>query len=220
MKTKLSARLAVVALLTFLVTSGHSTLAAPSGGSAVIDLDKVATAMGWMDEMGKSIQATNTELKSQLEEVHRGMLQSVDGVKKQIATEAKLTEEQIKLFNNAKEQRELDALPLSKDQRQKLVEAVNKANAVWQQALNNYPQALQGHRASLVQSYREKIRPAARRVAVARGLSVVQVTSDNLIYFDPQSGDITDQVIDELQKSLPEKHPASATAPAASSGGK
>jgi len=208
------------ALMVLLAATSSQTLAAPAGGLAVLDLDKVATAMGWMEEMTTSIQATSTELKGQLEEVHRGMLQSIDDVKKQIASEAKLTDEQAKVLTNAKDQRELDGLPLSKVQRQKLVETANKANASWQTALNNYQQALQGRRANLVQSYREKIRPAARRVAAAHGMTVVLATSDNLIYFDPQSADITDEVIDELQKTLPEKKPAptSSVPPASPSG--
>jgi len=197
------------ALMFLLAVTSSQTLAAPAGGLAVLDLDKVATAMGWMEEMTTSIQATSTELKGQLEEVHRGMLQSIDDVKKQIAAEAKLTDEQAKVLTNAKDQRELDGLPLTKAQRQKLVETANKANAAWQTALNNYQQALQGRRANLVQSYREKIRPAARRVAAAHGMTVVLAASDNLIYFDPQSADITDEVIDELQKTFPEKKPAS-----------
>jgi len=214
-------RQTILSALTFLLAvTSSQTLAAPAGGLAVLDLDKVATAMGWMEEMTTSIQATSTELKGQLEEVHRGMLQSIDDVKKQIATEAKLTDEQAKVLTNAKDQRELDGLPLSKAQRQKLVETANKANASWQTALNNYQQALQGRRANLVQSYREKIRPAARRVAAAHGMTVVLATSDNLIYFDPQSADITDEVIDELQKTLPAKEPAStASVPPASPSG-
>ncbi len=207
-------------LIFLLAATSSQTLAAPAGGLAVIDLDKVASAMGWTEQMKTSIEATSTELKGQLEEVYRGMVQSVDDVKKQIAADAKLTDEQAKALTNAKDQRELDALPLSKEQRQKLVEAVNKANASWQTALTNYQQALQGRRATLVQSYRERIRPAARRVAAAHGMTVVLAASDNLIYFDPQSADITDEVIDELQKTLPDKQPAPASsAPSASPSG-
>ncbi len=207
------------ALVFFLAVTFSQTQAAPAGSLAVLDLDKVATAMGWMEEMKTSIQATSTELKGQLEEVHRGMLQSIDDVKKRIATEAKLTDEQTKVLTNAKDQRELDGLPLSKEQRQRLVEAADKANASWQTALNNYQQALQGRRANLVQSYRERIRPAARRVAAAHGMTVVLATSDSLIYFDPQT-DITDEVVDELQKTLPGKKPASTSSepPASPSG--
>jgi Skp family chaperone for outer membrane proteins len=213
-------RQTILSTLIFLLAATSSqTLAAPAGGVAVLDLDKIATAMGWTEEMKTSIEATSTELKGQLEGVHRGMLQSIDNAKKQIATEAKLTEDQTKVLANAKDQRELDGLPLSKEQRQKLVETADKANASWQTALNNYQQALQGRRANLVQGYRERIRPAARRVAAVHGMTVVLATSDNLIYFE-QSADITDQVIDELQKTLPEKKPTSPSseAPASSSG--
>ena len=207
------------ALMLLVVVNSSQALAAPVGGLAVLDLDKVATAMGWMEEMKTSIQATSTELRGQLEEVHRGMLQSIDDAKKQIAAEAKLTDEQTKVLTTAKDQRELDELPLSKEQRQKLVQIVDKASASWQTALNNYQQALQGRRANLVQSYRDMIRPAARRVAAAHGMTVVLATSDNIIYSE-QSADITDEVIDELQKTLPEKKPASTTSvpPASPSG--
>lgn len=215
MRTIMNRQTILGALMFFLAVTSSRTLAAPVGGVAVLDLDKIATAMGWTEEMKTSIQATSTELKGQLEEVHRGMLQSIDEVKKQIAAEAKLTDEQTKVLTNAKDQRELDGLPLSKEQRQKLVETADKANASWQTALNNYQQALQGRRANLVQGYRDRIRPAARRVATAHGMTVVLATSDSLIYFEP-STDITDAVIDELQKTSPEKKsaPTSSVPPA------
>ena len=82
---------------------------------------------------------------------------------------------------------------------------------------------MQSQRTRLIVSYREKIRPVARRVAIGKGLSVVLIPSDNILYSD--SGvDITNDVIDELLKSgdakalpapAPTAPPATATNPAA-----
>ncbi|MBM4093691.1 MAG: OmpH family outer membrane protein [Planctomycetes bacterium] len=208
MKTLLGA--SVLAFL--LISTGCQKPAASSGGVAVIDLDKVATAMGWLDEISKSIQAADVELRAHLSEVLRNSLRSVEGAKAQIAAEAKLTPEQTKILTSAKDDRELAALPLTKEQRTRLVETVNKANTEWRTALNNYQQTLQGRRANLILNYREKIRPTARRVAASKGMNVVVTTSDNLLYYDPQSSEITDQVIEELQKIFPEKKQVSAPA--------
>lgn len=174
-----------------------------AGGVAIIDLDKVATAMGWLDEISKNLQSADAELRAQLGEVLQSTVGSIEQAKKQVAADAKLTPEQIKILTAAKDPQELGVLPLSKEQREKLVEAVNKANVAWRTAVNNFQQALQGRRANLIQNCREKIRPAARRVAAASGMSVVLVTSDNVLYFDPQSADITEKVIDELQRTMP-----------------
>lgn len=197
-----------VILVSLLALSGCQKLSGAAGGVAVIDLDKVATSMGWMEELNKSIQSADQELRSQLDAILKNSLTSIDEAKKQVAASANLTPEQVKVLNTAKDQREIEGLPLSKEQREKLTETVNKANTSWQSALNEYRQAMQGQRAKLVVSYREKIRPAARRVATAHGLTVVLTTSDNLLYFDANSADITEKVIDELQKNPPEKKSA------------
>src|SRR5205809_127605 len=90
-------------LVSLLAMSACQKRAAAPGGVAVIDLDRVATAMGWMEEMSKTIQATDADLKTQLNEVLRNTLRSIDDTKKQVAAEAKLTAEQIKVFNSAKD---------------------------------------------------------------------------------------------------------------------
>ena len=201
-------------LVSILVAAGCQKPGGGSSGVAVIDLDKVATAMGWMDEMTKSLQSADADLKGQLDVVLRNTLGAIEEAKKQVAADAKLTPEQTKTLITAKDQRELEGLPLSKEQRDKLVETAGKANVAWQSTLNEYRQALQGRRANLVMTYREKIRPSARRVAATRGLTIVLITSDNMLYFDPQSADITDKVVDDLQKHPPENKPVTATVPA------
>lgn len=187
-------------LIAFLMMAGCQKRSASANGTAVIDLDKVAKSVGWMDEMSKTLQTADAELKTQLDGVLRDTLRSIEEVKKKTAADAKLTAEQIAVLNAIKEPQELDALPLSKEQRETIIETVRKANVTWQEAFKEYQQALQVRQATLIQNYRDRIRPTAGRVAASRGLTVVLITSPNLLYFDPDSADITDRVIDELQK--------------------
>src|SRR5580765_5623888 len=74
--------------------AGCQKLTKSSSGVAVIDLDKVATAMGWMEEMTKSIQATDAELRNQLDEILKNTLRSIAETKKHAAALAKLPPEQ------------------------------------------------------------------------------------------------------------------------------
>src|SRR5258706_3408663 len=67
--------------------AGCQKLTKSSSGVAVIDLDKVATAMGWMEEMTKSIQATDAELRNQLDEILKNTLRSIEETKKQVAAD-------------------------------------------------------------------------------------------------------------------------------------
>jgi Skp family chaperone for outer membrane proteins len=195
----------LVVLVSALAVSGcsPSSSSSSSGGVAIVDLDRIATAMGWMDDLSKNLQAADTELKSQLDQVLRATLKAIEDVKQQVATDAKLTPDQIKLLNSIQDPRELSQLPLSKEQKDKLVEVVGQANNTWQQALNGYQQALQQRRAALIMGYREKVRPYVRRVAESRGITVVYTTSENIIYAESSRADITDAVIDQIQKNPP-----------------
>ena len=187
-----------------------------SSGVGIIDLDRVATAMGWLDDLQKGVQAVDAELRAQLEQVFRSNSKLIEDMKAEVATEAKLTPDQVKQLTAIQDTRDLGQLPLTKEQRDKLLAAVTRANTTWQTALNNSQQALQARRAALIVTYRERIRPVARRVAEARGLNLIVTTSDNVLYFDPQNADITNQVIDELQKAPAEaKGPVAAPAPTA-----
>jgi Skp family chaperone for outer membrane proteins len=167
--------------------------------------------MGWLEELNKNLQAADGELRGQLDQVLRGNLKSIEDVKKAVAEDAKLTPEQIKVLNGIQDMRDLSQLPLGKEQKDKLIGAVNQANTNWQQALNGYQQALQQRRAALIIGYRERIRPYVRRVAAERGVTVVFTTSDNVVYVDPAAADLTEAVIDQLLKSPPEVRPPSPT---------
>jgi len=62
----------------------------------------------------------------------------------------------------------------------------------------------------LVNQFRDRIKPAARRVAQERGLSVIVTKNDGFVFDYVSTADITDAVVDELLATAP-----ATTAPAA-----
>lgn len=184
----------------------------PSGGVAVVDMDKVATAMGWLNDISKDIQAVDAQLRTQLAEVAKRSQQAVEAAKTKLAADARLTAEQTKALMAAKEDRELATLPLTRQQRDGLLAVVNQANTTFRNAMNEYQQAMRKRRADLILAYRDRIKPVAMQVAASRGASVVLTVSDNLLGFEPQT-DISDQVADELQRLQPPARPAPQPAP-------
>lgn len=193
----------VAIVVALLIAAGTTRSIAAQGAVATIDLDKIATTMGWIDDMSKNLQAFDTDLKNQLNTLLQAALKSIEDAKKEVAEQAKLTDAQKTALNAVQNPVELEALPLTKEQREKLVAIVTKSNTDWQAAINNYQQAIRSRQQQLIVGYRDKIRPSARRVAAAKGISIVLVTSDAVFYQDPTATDITDPVIDDLQKTLP-----------------
>ena len=91
------------------------------GAVAVIDLDKIAASLGWLNEMNGSLQSADATLRSQLDQILQAGIKSIDDVKKEVSTAAKLTADDIKALNEVRDVRELEKLPLTADQRTKLV---------------------------------------------------------------------------------------------------
>jgi Skp family chaperone for outer membrane proteins len=173
--------------------------ASSGGGVAVLDLDRAAKAMGWLDDIQSSLRREEQSLASQFQELERSRVAGVAEMRKAIASEAKLSAEQIKQLDAAQNVKDLEALPLTPQQRQQLVEGVARAQADLQVARNNVAQALQGRRASLISGYRDRVRPIAGRVAAAQGMTIVMLAHEAMLHYDPKV-DITDKVIEEMQK--------------------
>jgi Skp family chaperone for outer membrane proteins len=187
------------------------------GTVAVIDLDKVANTLGWIAQMNANLQAADADLKKQMEQVVQAGVKEIEDAKKKVVKDANLTAEQEKTLNSIQDLRELEKLPFTKDQREQLVTTLQKANNSLLVARNSYQQLMQGRRNELIVAFRTKIQPVARRVAAAHGMTVVLTTADSVLYFDPQTTDITTEVIDEMQKTIAAERaamPAAAPAPA------
>jgi Skp family chaperone for outer membrane proteins len=172
---------AVAAGLTVLGAGGCNRQSADgpaaTNGVAVIDLDAIAHRLGSDKQIVESIAQKQTALSQQLVELAKSYNQQIADRKKTLE-EAKPEESQVTLA--AWQQQANDSL-----------------NKVKQQAAAD----LQKHRAQLVQQFRDQIKPAARRVAESRGLSVIVTKNDSVLYDFSASADITDAVVAELLAS-------------------
>ena len=70
-------------------------------------------------------------------------------------------------------------------------------------------------RTRLAVAFRGEVEPVARRIAAQRGMDIVMVKQSAMLYVDPQA-DITDAVIDDMQRG--DKKPAPASEPAGKPG--
>lgn len=187
---------------------------AKSGSNvAVVDMDKIANQLGWMDNMARNLQAADADLRNQVNGIVQKGLKDIEEAKQQVIKDAKLTEAQIKILNTARTPADLEPLGLTKEQSEKLNQTVAQANAALQNASQQYQQLMQGQRTKLIVMYRDTVRPVAQRIASAKGKTIVMTTTDNILSFDPREDDITDDVVAELRRTLPPPAPAPVAAP-------
>ena len=172
------------------------------GGVAVVDLDKVAKEMGWTEQIEKSLQAAGKSLNQQLADRAEQLREAINAKKTELAEDAGLSEEQATQLMEMQDLRQLEQLPLSGEQRKQLIDAINAANQDIQQAQALANQLMNNRRREVFSGYRDAMKPAARRVANARGVSAVLVggPNENLLYYASEA-DITEAVVDELEKS-------------------
>ncbi len=145
-----------------------------TGRMAVIDLDRIAGALGRDDLMTQRLQ-----------EAVQQRQQNVTMVRDTLR--AQLQQETARLGRNPTEAQKarLNQLTVAADTRMRevLARADQEGNEL---------------RTRLILEFREEVEPVARRVATRRGLSIVMVKQDHMLYINPEI-DITDTVIDEIQ---------------------
>ncbi len=175
-----------------------------SNGIGVVDLDRVSKAMGWTEDIQKDLRTADAEIKRVIESRMKAVQGTFDQKKKAIADEAKLTAEQIVAMNNAHERTDLDKLGLTTKQIDDLAQAASVVQVEANSVASEEQQLIQQRAAAITRAYREGMAPVIRRVAAANGRRVVVAPSESLVYFDPNV-DLTDRLVEELQKSPPIK---------------
>lgn len=149
-----------------------------AGGVAVIDLDAIAQRLGSDKQIVAAIDQRRTSLSQQFVDLAKSYSQQITDRKKTL-NEGDAENYKVTLANWQQQ-------------------ANANLNKVKQQAELD----LQQHRTKLVEQFRNQVKPAARRVADARGLSVIVTKSDN-VYDCSTAADITEAVIAELQTAAP-----------------
>lgn len=157
--------------------SAESDAPAASGGVAIIDLDEVAKQLGRTDEMNEAIKEKQAALNSQLANIQTSFVEQFDARAQQYGDQP--TPEQAQ---------ELQSI------RQKIRLQLSQAQ---QQATNNF----KWHRSSLINKFRDDVRPIAQQIAAERGLSIVVPKNEGLILALDPAVDITGAVIEAMAAS-------------------
>lgn len=153
----------------------------PTVGIAVIDLDEVAKQLGSDQQIVTAIKKREEVLNGKLSEIAKAY---TDEFKKQKAV--------------------LDAQPAEENAVQ-LASYQKQVNQNFSTAKAQAQQNLSQHRQQLIEQFRDAVRPAARKVAQQRGLSVIVTKQEPLLYDFTDEADITNEVIEVLRASAAKK---------------
>jgi Skp family chaperone for outer membrane proteins len=179
------ARAAVLAMLAATAIAGgcgqrgDQRQASAPGAVAVIDLDEIARRLG-----------SDKQIASAINQRHSALSQQLVNLAKQYS--AQIEAEKAKLTDADAQQSEVTVASWQQ-------QATAKLNEVKQQAAED----LEKTRLALFDEFRDQIKPAARRVAQARGLSVIVTKNESVIFDYVSTADITDGVVDELMAAGP-----------------
>jgi len=154
---------------------------APVGpGVGVVDLDKVASALGWDATLNQAAKDKDQELSGSLNKLQSDLKAQVDAKVKEYGDQA------------------------TEQQKAELGEMAGRANQVLQNAVNEARQKAGIHRQDMINDFRDKVRPYAKEVADAQGVGVIVLKTDP-VFYTALTADLTDAVIDKLQAAGPEK---------------
>jgi Skp family chaperone for outer membrane proteins len=159
-----------VASLTGCLPEGKST-----GGTAIIDMTKVARSLGRDEAIAERVKQDLFIKQEQLKQLREDLLSKVEDEKEKLGK--KPEQEDVEKLNTM-------ILDADKQLRLEIARA---------------EQASQQMQTEQLLRFRDEVEPVARRVASSRGLDTVLI-KQQYILVHADAVDITDAVIDELQK--------------------
>ncbi|QDU57112.1 OmpH family outer membrane protein [Aeoliella mucimassa] len=160
-------------------------------GVAIIDLDEIAHQLGSDKQIVTAIKQREAALNTKLTELAKSYAEALN-----------------------KQKEAMDAEPAAEEGTVQLASYQEQANKNFQNARSQAKQNLAVHRQQLISKFREAVKPAARKVARERGLSVIVTKQDSLLYDYAPECDITNDVVEALRASATKSKPAESTAQA------
>jgi Skp family chaperone for outer membrane proteins len=157
------------------------------GATAVVDVDKVARDLGWMNQLQVNQQNYVSQLKNELEQYQKHYEQLVQDRAKSMIPPG--TKEGEKYTLSSVQAQDLSTYIAAERQQ------VAGLNQEATQLLNNY-------KLQSVRQYREALSPIIRQVAQDRKMNVV-LTQTDLVLFADRSVDLTDAVVDAARARPP-----------------
>ena len=157
-----------------LVACGCSKPDSQGGGTAVVDLDRVAVAVGWESSFKAEMTRKESELNAQIEQVKNSLESRLQGLRNDFGVNA------------------------TDEQKTQLNQYTIQANTQIQNVVNAAQREIGNHRLTLVNQFREKVRPRAEKIAKDLGFGIVLTKSDAVYLVLPES-DITSAVIEAME---------------------
>jgi len=176
----------------------------PAGGAhaiGVLDPGVMMTAMGWVSQKQSQADSFKNEIDRQVKVFGASLEKVVTDERTKMRDAAHLSTEQMDRLARG----DLEKLPLSKEQRDEYVLVISRVNQLNQQLNQNLQVLGQRWQQEVDQMFTELARPAVRRAGQAQGVQVVLLSQQVFVQVEP-SIDITNKVVDELQKSPPQPH--------------
>ncbi len=156
-------------------SGGGAASPAQSGKVAIVDLDEIARRIGRANEMDAAVVEKQGEINAELGNLQAGYVKQFEAQREKVG-EGATDEEQQKLATYGAE---LD----------------QKFNMARQQRSGE----LAKYRQSLIQQFRDDVKPIAQSIAAERGMTIVVTKNDTVIYAYEQDCDITDAVASKMQ---------------------
>jgi len=146
-----------------------------SGSVAVIDLDEIASVTGRDKVIAERVKAFTTEQQGLLTKLRDELRNNIEQEQKKLGK--KPAKEKLAKFDQLTQSSEI-----------KLRQEISRVKDVAAQL-----------RVNLVMEFKKEVEPVASSIAKQRGMSIVMIKQNAMLYIDP-TADITNDVIDELKK--------------------
>lgn len=164
--------LAMIAIVAIVLTGCNKAATTP--GVAVLDLDRVAAAIGWDQSFKDSLSEKDQSLGDRVNQAR----QSLEGELKNL-------------------QQSMGDDP-TQEERTQLAQFQQQASSQYQKLVNSARAENAEFRQELVRSFRDKVRPYAEEVAKESGFGMVLLETDPVYLVMPEA-DITNEVIQAME---------------------
>ncbi len=143
------------------------------GATAIVDLDKVAVAIGRSDVITDEVDAFISAEEEKLQATKQEFIALIEKVQQTIGEEP------------------------NQEESKQLVQLTRKSNIELQKIAGAIRNSTDQLKVALVSQFRNEVEPIVRQVAEARSFSLVEIKSPGYIYIKSEI-DISDDVIDKL----------------------
>ncbi|MDB5175047.1 MAG: hypothetical protein JWN51_3820 [Phycisphaerales bacterium] len=180
-------------------SAASAAKAAPVNPVATVNLESIGKTMGWTDEISKTVRLDDVQIVAEIDARAKPVKDAFEDKKKEIAKAANISAEAV---GGAKNKEDLVKLGLSPKQVDDFLQAFTIFQQGMQQLNNIHQQVIQQRQAVIAAAYyREALQPVIRRVATANNRTIVIALPNPAIYFSDASVDLTEKVVDDLQKN-------------------